>query len=184
MQAIFSSQFLLVGLRKTLFRGYSAWRCTFLFGILSAVSGAAGLICTWIADRIGVYRLVLYAFATKLCVLVVYLFNAVVLSLTGAVSYSADISDSSDVWPEGTDSSDVSETLDATQGGANAVDSLGNDNSVSGLVHFAVFGIILTHETCTAIAMGYSNILLNNLMDEYEVSNNHVPPMGLFFSLQ
>lgn len=55
---------------------------------------------------------------------------------------------------------------------------------VSGLVHFAVFGIVITHETCTAIAMGYSNILLNNLMDEYEISNNHVPPMGLFFSLQ
>lgn len=143
MQAIFSSQFLLVGLQK-LGRGAdnattSGALILFFYGAIGAVGGALRLALTFIAPKIGVYRIVAVLLTLKLFVFVFGL----VLWLVFEGSSLKFLEGYGPHQPR-------------------------DDNVGLSLLPLSVFCLlVLAHESAVNLHTGFSNIILNNLIDEH-----------------
>ncbi|CAD7954828.1 unnamed protein product [Amoebophrya sp. A25] len=173
MQAVFSGQFLVLALRRLLPSQYN-WLAVPVFGFIGSVAGGLRFVFTWVASRVGVYRIVSLTFALKLiCIFLGYAFynlffaagtssSSTTISSTASTQSSSSSSDYTTFPPPGEESSP----------------------HIIFVLILPLVVLLVLHEACVLLEMGYSNILLNNLIDEYEHDHDlHVsPPTGYFFS--
>eukprot|EP00392_Amoebophrya_sp_AT5.2_P009337 g9365.t1 len=228
MQSIFSSQFLVLGLSRV----FPSERGHVLaaYGLVGGVAGGLRFAFTWVAARVGVYRIVQLTFYLKIAALLAFRFLVVPLlavetallllpsgedsvthahhlpAPTSSPTPSAMLDPSSSLDPEVS----IRAVYSSPQTPAATADPrvplptgrpsaplifpeeqhlqapASNSTSYHDLSQFSVFlvlSVVVVHEACVLLEMGYSNILLNNLIDEYAVErNSNQVPSGYFFS--
>ncbi|CAD7924220.1 unnamed protein product [Amoebophrya sp. A120] len=155
MQSVFSSQFLLMGLHRLY--PHSKVQILAAYGLIGGAAGGLRFVFTWVAAKVGVYRIVLQTFYLKLGVFLLFRFA---------------------LWEEGSSLLAFDGAIISPPGGA------GTSTTTKPVYHlWTILVLIVVHEACVLLQLGYSNILLNNLIDEYAVDKHtQLPPAGYFFS--
>ena len=194
VQGVLNSQFLLVALQKglrhtTFFFGPAAAVVVF-FSLIGGGAGSCRLILTWVAAKKGVYAIVRFLLWLKLCVFCGW----------GLWLWCNSSSSSGGVGGNFLPRSAGEHVLagvgrnwkayGAAPAGASAGESVsgGADVGADQMSGFSVLLMLLgvfVHEVCVLLILGYSNVLVNSLIDEHLwlASDEDLPPTGYFFAV-